>query len=106
MFEQKRFHELQEGDWVEPDQLLALVNPTVQVNDVASKVAKMVTAEADYQAAIKTKEEAIRRAESRSLFRRARATSRKTTTTPTYSTATATSRKKAKDAARRWRARR
>ena len=64
MFEQKVFRKLREGEWVHQGQLLALVDTTVQVNEVASKVAKMVTAEADYQAAIKTKEEAIRRAAS------------------------------------------
>ena len=63
-FEQKIFRKLSEGEWVKKGQLLALVDPTVQVNDVSSKVAKMVTAEADYRAAIKTKEEAIRRAAS------------------------------------------
>ncbi len=64
VFEQKVFRKLREGEWVHQGQLLALVDTTVQVNDVASKIAKMVTAEADYRAAIKTKEEAIRRAAS------------------------------------------
>jgi WD40 repeat protein len=61
-FERKIFHKLNEGDWVKKGQLVALVDPTVQVNDVSSKVWKMETAESEYQAAIKTKEEAIRRA--------------------------------------------
>ena len=47
---------------------MALVDPTVEVNDVASKVAKMETAESDWQAAIKTKEEAIRRAQASELL--------------------------------------
>ncbi len=64
VFEQKVFRKLREGEWVHQGQLLAMVDTTVQVNDVSSKVAKMVTAEADYRAAIKTKEEAIRRAAS------------------------------------------
>ena len=69
-FDEKRFHELKEGDWVEPDELLALVNPTVQVNDVADKVAKLDQAEQEYQEAIKTKGEAERRAkESERLFK-------------------------------------
>ncbi len=68
VFEQKVFRKLREGEWVKKGQLLALVDPTVQVNDVSSKVAKMETAEADYQAAIKTKEEAIRRASSAELL--------------------------------------
>ncbi len=61
-FEEKRFHELKEGDWVEPDELLALVNPTVQVNDLADKVAKLEQAEEDFQEAGKTKGEAEQRA--------------------------------------------
>ena len=64
VFEQKVYRKLREGDRVKKDQLLALLDTTVQVNDVASKIAKMVTAEADYRAAIKTKLEAIRRAAS------------------------------------------
>ncbi len=69
-FEEKRFHELNEGDWVEPGELLALVNPTVQVNDVSDKVAKLVTAEQEYLEAGKTKQEAERRAkESERLFK-------------------------------------
>lgn len=61
-FEQKFFHKLSVGDWVNKDQLLALVDPTIQVNDVSSKMAKMEAAEADYTAAIQTKLEAVRRA--------------------------------------------
>ena len=67
-FEQKRFFKLREGEWVKKGQLLALVDPTVQINDVSSKVAKMVQAEAEFQEAIKTKEEAIRRAKSSELL--------------------------------------
>ena len=68
VFERKVFHKLSEGDWVKKDQLVALVDPTVQVNDVSSKVAKMETAESDWLAAIKTKEEAIRRAQASELL--------------------------------------
>jgi WD40 repeat protein len=67
-FERKIFHKLNEGDWVKKDQLVALVDPTVQVNDVSSKVAKMETAESEWQAAIKTRDEAIRRAASSTLL--------------------------------------
>jgi WD40 repeat protein len=68
VFERRVFHKLSEGDWVKKDQLVALVDPTVQVNDVSSKVAKMETAESDWLAAIKTKEEAIRRAQASELL--------------------------------------
>jgi WD40 repeat protein len=61
VFEQKLMRKLQEGEWVHKDQLLALMDPTVQVNEVATKVGKMDAAEAEFRAAIKTKDEAIRR---------------------------------------------
>ena len=64
VFEQKEFRPLHKADLIKKGQLLAMVDPTVQVNDASSKVAKMVTAEAEFQEAIKTKEEAIRRASS------------------------------------------
>ncbi len=67
-FERKIFHKLTEGDWVKAGQLVALVDPTVQVNDVSSKVAKMETAESEWQASIATREEAIRRAQASELL--------------------------------------
>ena len=68
-FEEKSFHELKEGDWVKKGQLVALVDPTVQVNDVALKVNKLETAESEYIEAGKTKQEAERRAaESKRLY--------------------------------------
>ena len=60
VFEDKIFYELKEGDWVKKDQLVALVDPTVQVDDVAIKLNKLETAESEYKEAIKTKEEAQR----------------------------------------------
>ena len=63
VFEDKIFYELKEGDWVKKDQLVALVDPTVQVDDVAIKLNKLETAESEYKEAIKTKEEAQRRAQ-------------------------------------------
>jgi WD40 repeat protein len=67
-FERKIFHKINEGDWVKKDQLVALVDPTVQVNDVSSKVAKMETAESEWQSAIATREEAIRRANASTIL--------------------------------------
>ncbi|HBI44481.1 MAG TPA: hypothetical protein DDY78_16760 [Planctomycetales bacterium] len=67
-FERKVFHKLNEGDWVKKDQLVALVDPTVQVNDVSSKVFKLETAESEWLAATKTKLEAIRRAQASELL--------------------------------------
>src|SRR5665213_594593 len=68
VFERKVFHKINEGDWVKKDQLVALVDPTVQVNDVASKVQKMENAESEFQSAIATREEAIRRAKASTLL--------------------------------------
>jgi RNA polymerase sigma factor (sigma-70 family) len=68
VFERKVFHKLSTGDSVHQGQLVALVDPTVQVNDVASKVAKLEEAESNWLAAIKTKEEAIRRAQASELL--------------------------------------
>ena len=69
VFEEKKFRKLHEGEWVKAGQLLALVDTTVQANDVASKIGKLETAEYDYTAAGKTKEEAGRRAmESERLY--------------------------------------
>jgi WD40 repeat protein/biotin carboxyl carrier protein len=68
-FERKVFYELNEGDWVKQGELVAMVDPTVEVNDVALKVNKIETAESEYIEAGKTKEEAERRAsESERLF--------------------------------------
>ncbi len=68
-FEDRALYELKEGDWVKKGQLVALVDPTVQVNDVALKVNKVETAESEYVEAGKTKQEAERRAaESRRLW--------------------------------------
>ena len=68
-FEQKMFRKLHEGESVHKGQLLALLDMTVPANDVASKIGKLETAEYDYTAAAKTKEEAARRAhESERLF--------------------------------------
>ncbi len=67
-FERIVFHQLSEGDWVKKDQLVALVDPTVQVNDVSSKVAKMENAESEWQSAVATREEAIRRASASTLL--------------------------------------
>jgi WD40 repeat protein len=68
VFERKVFHKINEGDWVKKDQLVALVDPTVQVNDVASKVQKMENAESEFQSAIATREEAIRRAKASTIL--------------------------------------
>jgi RNA polymerase sigma factor (sigma-70 family) len=61
--EKRTYRKLHVGDAVEKGQLLALVDSTSQVNEVSTKVAKLETAESEYQSAIKTKEEAIRRSQ-------------------------------------------
>jgi WD40 repeat protein len=68
VFERKVFHKVNEGDWVKKDQLVALVDPTVQVNDVASKVQKMENADSEFLSAIATREEAIRRAKASTIL--------------------------------------
>ncbi|HVS39604.1 MAG TPA: hypothetical protein VMS17_28865 [Gemmataceae bacterium] len=68
-FEDKDFYELKEGDWVNQDQLVALVDTTAEVTSVAIAVTKLETAESEYLEAGKTKQEAERRAkESQRLY--------------------------------------
>jgi RNA polymerase sigma factor (sigma-70 family) len=66
--EKRTYRKLHVGDAVEKGQLLALVDSTTQVNEVSTKVAKLEVAEAEWQAAIKTRDEAIRRAGSSTLL--------------------------------------
>ena len=68
VFERKVFHKLSVGASVKKDQLVALVDPTIQVNDVSSKVAKMENAESEFQSAVATREEAIRRAKASTIL--------------------------------------
>ncbi len=52
---------LQVGEHVEPGQLLAIVNPSIPIDEVNSKVAKLDAAEADVRVSEKTKLEAEKR---------------------------------------------
>ena len=65
----KRFRRLKEGDHVEKDQLVALVDDSLARADEAIKVAKVAAAKADETASVKTREEAKQRWETqRKLF--------------------------------------
>jgi WD40 repeat protein len=56
--ERKRLRRLQVGDWVKKGQLVALVNPAVAFAEMASQVAKLEAAKAEYEAAIQAKNSA------------------------------------------------
>jgi len=58
-----RLRKLEVGDRVVKDQLLAVVDPELGLEDLAIKVAKLDASEADRRASMKTKEEAVRRVE-------------------------------------------
>jgi hypothetical protein len=72
--ERRRLRRLEVGDKVEEGQLLGLVNPALALDDVAVKVAALEIAEADRQAAVKTRDEAEKRYDAmtraRKTFRR------------------------------------
>ena len=57
----RRFRRLKEGDPVQQDQLVALVDDTLARADEAIKAAKVASAEADETASVKTREEAKQR---------------------------------------------
>jgi WD40 repeat protein len=57
----RRIRQLQVGDWVEKGQLLALVNPELQIQDLGIKYAKLESSMADLRASTKTKDEAENR---------------------------------------------
>jgi WD40 repeat protein len=59
----KRFQRLKEGDSVQSDQLLALVDDTLPRADVDIKKAKVESAKAEFKAAEKTRDEALQRYE-------------------------------------------
>jgi WD40 repeat protein len=59
--ETKRFRRLKEGDSVQSDQLLALVDDTLARADVDIKAAKLNSAHAEFKAAEKTRDEALAR---------------------------------------------
>jgi WD40 repeat protein len=61
VYREKKMRKLEVGDFVKAGQLLALVNPALALDEMASKVAKLDAAEADTRAAAKTKAEAQRR---------------------------------------------
>jgi WD40 repeat protein len=69
-FEKKKLRPLEWGAKVKKDQLLALVNPAIALEDMASKVAKLDAAQADVRASDKTCEEAKRRVRSMDTQRR------------------------------------
>ena len=67
--EEREYRKLHVGDVVEEGQLLGIVDENAALHDLAVQIAKLETAEADYRAAVKAKEEAERRAkESERLF--------------------------------------
>jgi len=57
----KKYRRLKEGDRVEANQVIALVEPILAEADLAIKVAKVEAAVADYTASVKTRDEAQRR---------------------------------------------
>ncbi len=67
--EEQEYRKLHVGDAIEEGQLLAIVDETIALHDLANKVAKLDEAEQEYQEAIKTKGEAERRStESKRLY--------------------------------------
>jgi len=60
----REFRKLEVGDRVERGQLLGLVNPAVAFDELSIKTAKLEAADADYRAAIKTRDEAEKRYDS------------------------------------------
>ncbi len=73
--EKRDLRNLQVGDHVEPGQLLALVNPSLAIDELNSKVAKLHAAEAEVRVAEKTKLEAEKRYASATQAYRGRAIS-------------------------------
>jgi multidrug efflux pump subunit AcrA (membrane-fusion protein) len=59
--EVRRFARLKEGDKVEKGQLLALLDPTLALDDVAIAKSKVEAAKADYAASLKTRDAAKER---------------------------------------------
>ncbi len=66
--EKRTYRKLHVGAAVEAGQLIALVDSTPQLNEVALKIAKLETAESEWQASIETKGEATRRAQASELL--------------------------------------
>ena len=67
--EKRTYRKLHVGDAIDAGQLIGLMDTTVQLNDVSSKIAKLETAESEWQAAIKTRDEAKRRASAAEMLR-------------------------------------
>src|SRR5262249_54062935 len=57
----KKFRRLREGDVVQKDQLLGLIDPTRTYNELAIKVNKLDASDAQYRATVETREEASKR---------------------------------------------
>jgi WD40 repeat protein len=72
--EVKRFRRLKEGDQVEADQLLAVVDDTIARADLSIKEAKVAAAKADKTASVKTRDEAQKRLETQRKLWKDRAT--------------------------------
>jgi WD40 repeat protein len=66
---------LQVGEKVDLNQLLAVVNPSIAIDELNSKVAKLESAEADVKVSSKTKDEAQKRYESATVAYRGKAVS-------------------------------
>src|SRR5262249_41095884 len=66
---------LQVGEKVEQGQLLAVINPSIAIDELNSKVAKLEAAEADVRVSSKTKDEAQKRYESATVAYRGKAIS-------------------------------
>jgi WD40 repeat protein len=58
VYEDRLFQRLQEGDEVTEGQLLGMVNPALISDEVGIKLAKLKASQADYDTAIKTRDEA------------------------------------------------
>jgi multidrug resistance efflux pump len=59
--ETREFRRLEVGQWVEPGQLLGLVNPVLALDEVAVKLAKFDASAAERRAAMKARDEALKR---------------------------------------------